>query len=479
MFTKTAILGYVFLFAVIAGNSQNTSFKKWATTAPMGWNSYDAYCGSVTEKQFKSEVDVLAKKLLPFGYEYAVVDYCWFNPGPDDWTPDQWETFDVDHPSRSYPGKFKGMSLDKYGRLVPAENRFPSSANEKGFKPLADYVRAKGMKFGIHVMRGIPRDAVKKDLPILGTKYHAKDIASYTDTCKWNESMYGVDATKPGAAEYYQSLLNLYASWGVDFIKVDDIASPVYHKGEIDLIRKAIDHCGRKIVLSLSPGDTPIGFANDVDNTANMYRVSNDVWDRWKDILHIFDIMNDWSPFIGDGTWPDADMLPLGKLCLSGFPWAHGNPASDKREHFSFLNYEEQKTMFSFWCITRSPLMWGGSPLNSNDSTFKILTNAALLELQKNSISNHQVYQPHQRSDFKDWRIWVAESPNKKIKYVALFNLLDTAATISFNLEWEFWKGNYKTTELWSDNQSMINNGILEANNIPPHGVKIFRLESY
>jgi hypothetical protein len=472
----------IFLILFITGfvNSlySQQNFKSWAAAPPMGWNSYDAYCGSVTEKQFKAEVDVLATRLLKSGYEYAVVDYCWFNPGPRDWDANNnWETFDVDWPSRKYPNNFDGMAMDKYGRLLPALNRFPSAANDKGFKPIADYVHTKGMKFGIHIMRGIARDAVKKNLPILGTKYFAKDIASYTDTCKWNESMYGVDATKPGAAEYYQSLLNLYASWGVDFIKVDDIASPVYHKGEIDLIRKAIDKCGRKIVLSLSPGDALVGFANHADNATNMYRVSNDVWDRWRDILHIFDMMNVWSPFIGVGGWPDADMLPLGKLCLSGYPWAHGNPNSEKREHFSFLNYEEQKTMMTLWCITRSPLMWGGSPMHSKDSTFELISNKEILYLQKNTTNNHQLYQPNQRSDFKDYRIWVADDKNSKTKYVALFNLKDTVTDISFKPEWELWNGKMKATELWSNESYGTVDKELKADKVPAHGLKIYRFE--
>jgi alpha-galactosidase len=473
---KTIIVSVVCCF-IAAVTSAQQSFKSWAATPPMGWNSYDSYYGSITEKQFRQEVDVLSKKVLPAGYEYAIVDYCWFNPGPDGWDAENWKTFDVDWPYRRFGNNFKGMQLDEFGRLLPAFNRFPSAANGKGFKALADYTHAKGMKFGIHMMRGIARDAVKKNLPVKGTKYFAKDIASYIDTCKWNESMYGVDATKPGAAEYYQSIIDMYAAWVVDFIKVDDIASAIYHKGEIDLIRKAIDKSGRKIVLSLSPGDTPLGFASHADNTANMYRVSNDVWDRWRDILHIFDMMNNWSPFIGRGTWPDADMLPLGKLCLTGYPYAHNNPNSDKREHFSFLNHEEQKTMMTLWCISRSPLMWGGSAVHSGDSTFSLLTKKEILHLQKFTSGNHQLYQPNQRSDFKDYRIWVADDVNGKTKYVALFNLRDTAADVVFKPEWELWKQPMTATELWSNEAHGAVGVELRAEKVPAHGVRVYRLE--
>lgn len=469
---------FAFAASMLVGEAQSQKdFHAWASSPPMGWNSYDAYYGSITEEQFRNEVDILAKKLLPFGYEYAVVDYCWFNPGPKGWDPGHWITFDVDH---SYTNKdhllFEGMAMDAYGRLLPAPNRFPSAKNNQGFKKIADYVHAKGMKFGIHVMRGIPRDAVKKNTPVLGTKYFAQDIASFTDTCAWNESMYGVDATKPGAQEYYNSVLSLYASWGVDFIKVDDIASPVYHKGEIDLLRKAIDQSGRKIVLSLSPGDAVIGYANEMDNKTNMYRVSNDVWDRWRDILHVFDLLNNWSPFIGNGTWPDADMIPFGKLCITGYPEAHHNPRSNKQERESLLSYDEMKTMITLWCMARSPLIWGGAPSLSSDTVFALLSNKTLLAIDQNSINNHQVYQPHQRSDDKDFRIWVAESPDKRDKYVAFFNLKETSASLSFHMNWEFWKGSYTVTDIWSNQGKGIIAGELKAENIPAHGVQVYRL---
>src|SRR5258708_20485695 len=111
--------------------------------------------------------------------------------------------------------------MDGSGRLLPAANRFPSSANGAGFKPLADYVHGKGLKFGIHIMRGIPRQAVAENLPVKGTPYHASEIADRDNPCKWNSDMWGVDMTKPGAQAYYYSIVKLYASWAGDFIKAN------------------------------------------------------------------------------------------------------------------------------------------------------------------------------------------------------------------------------------------------------------------
>lgn len=462
-------------FFLIISAQDKKNFKTWAPTPPMGWNSYDAYYGTITEKQFLNEVDVMAKRLLPFGYEYAVLDYCWFNPGPKGWDPDKWTTFDVDYfRTNAIHDQYGPLPIDKYGRAIPAPNRFPSSAGGKGFAKIGAYVHAKGMKFGIHVQRGIPREAVMQNTQVSGTEYFAKDIVNLADSCLWNQSMYGVDATKPGAQEYYNSLMSLYASWGVDFIKVDDIAAPNYRKGEVDMIRKAIDQCGRKIVFSLSPGDALIGYANEIENKANMYRITNDVWDRWKDILHVFDLFNTWSPFIGNGTWPDGDMIPFGRLCLTGYPDAKTN--AGKREHNSFLNDDEQKTMMSLWCMARSPLMWGGAPSLSSDSSYTVLTNKEILAINKSSIGNHQLYQPNGRSDNKDFRIWVAESEDKKTKYVAFFNLKDTPADIAFRLGWESWNGSYSATELWSDSPFGTVKETITANRVSPHGVMVYKL---
>ena len=122
------------------------------------------------------------------------------------------------------------------------------------------------------MMRGIPVLAVKRNLPILGSKATAKDIYSPDGQCPWLKDMYTVVAGRDGAQEYYNSLFKLYAYWGIDFIKVDDLSRP-YHTAEIEMIRKAIDLCGRKIVLSASPGETPLADAK--DHTATCQYVAN------------------------------------------------------------------------------------------------------------------------------------------------------------------------------------------------------------
>jgi len=317
------------LMSVLFGLSLNCcsqNFENQTPKPPLGWNSYDCYGTDINEQELKACVDVLAERLLPLGYNYVVIDAHWYK-------------FDLFDPTEDLSVKEPdSVQLDKYGRLVPALNKFPSSANGKGFKPMADYVHSKGMKFGIHIMRGISRHAVKANTPIFGTEYHAQNIVNKNSVCPWNIDFYGIDVTKPGAQEYYNSLFNLYASWGVDFVKADDMLSPPYHKGEIEMVHKAIMQCGRPIVLSLSPGEAPPSFANHLMANANMWRISGDFWDRWGDMDRMFDLVNTWSPFIGkNGTWPDADMLPIGNLNVG----KHHPTKWFKSEHLTKFTHDE------------------------------------------------------------------------------------------------------------------------------------------
>ena len=171
--------------------------------APMGWNSWDCYGPAVDEATVRKNAEFMAEHLKQHGWEYVVVDIQWSNPTASE---------------HEYQ-PFTELCMDEYSRLIPAENRFPSSAGGKGFAPLAEYIHSLGLKFGIHIMRGIPRQAVHQNTKIKGSKKTARQIAQTASICGWNTDMYGVDVSKEGAREYYDSLFELYASWGVDFIK--------------------------------------------------------------------------------------------------------------------------------------------------------------------------------------------------------------------------------------------------------------------
>ena len=465
MKTHLFCLIVLFLLLVLSGTAQDELHRQWASKPPMGWNSYDAYHGAITEKQVRECTDILAEKYLPVGYDHVVVDFCWFNPGPEGWDPDNWKTFPISQQWNADSTFSPLMEMDKYGRLLPAVNRFPSAANGKGFKPLADYVHSKGMKFGIHIIRGIPRQAVAMNTPIEGTSYTAADIIYFAPE-SWTNTMHMVDITKPGAQEYYNSIFKLYAEWEVDYIKADDMMKPFYHAGEIEMMHKAILNSGRQMVLSLSWGEAPLSYAHHLTANANLWRISGDFWDRWEQVEHMFDLTANWVPFTGNGCWPDADMLPIGKLCLTGYP------LDKKPEHLTMLSDDEIKSMMSLWCIARSPLMWGGDPISTPAEYEKYLLNKEVIAVDQNSENNHEVFNRN------NTRVWIADVPGTSDKYLALFNLDEKEKEVVFDFFWEKLKGNYQVRNLWTGEDEELAAGMIKRQ-LPSHGSTLLKLTKY
>ena len=392
-------LSVCFLFLINGLQAQeNSRFRNFAPTPPLGWNSWDIFGTTVTEQQIKEQADAMAEHLLPSGYKYLTVDIQWYEP----------------ESKGHYYKPGAALTMDEYGRLTPGLKKFPSASNGKGFKPLADYVHGKGLKFGIHIMRGIPRQAVDRNTPVMGTNVKAQDIAIKSSVCPWNPDMYGVDATKPEGQAYYNSIIQLYADWGVDLIKVDDISRPYdkIQQAEIEAIRKAIDKTGRPIVLSLSPGATPVSAGPHVVNNANMWRITDDFWDRWGLLTAMFERLHVWTPFRRNGNYPDADMLPIGIIDFN------------RKTNFT---KEEQYTLMSLWAIGKSPLIFGGDMTRMDAFTKEMLTNPAMLKVNQESINNRQV------SREKNLVVWTADVPGSKDKYVALFNAQSRGDNIDFN----------------------------------------------
>lgn len=424
-------------------------FRSWAETPPMGWSSWDCFGPTVTEAEVKGTADYMASELKDYGWEYVMVDIRWF----------------VANTKRhGYNEKDPVYVLDEYGRYMPAENRFPSSALGKGFKPLADYIHSKGLKFAIHIMRGIPKAAVARHTPVLGADGITADmIASNLNTCQWLHDNLTIDSTKPGAQEYYNSIFDLYASWGVDYVKIDDLSAPIYHEDEIDMIRKAIDQCGRPMVLSTSPGETPIWQAAHVDSHANMWRMVNDVWDRWEDLEHLMEVAGSWYPYIGDGTWPDCDMIPLGRLSIRG-------ERGDDRQ--SLLTRDEQFSLMTFFTIFRSPLIFGGDMMSMDDFTKSLLTNRDVLRMHRLGTDVRQVYQN------ADALVVTSEDKEDGSIYVALFNKSDKPSTVSASfrdLGPKGIRGPYKAKDLWSGAEQTFSGQVSTA--LAPHACALWRLE--
>ncbi len=428
----------------------------FAITPPMGWNSYDYYDTSVTEDEVKANADYMAANLKKFGWEYIVVDIEWYSNDAGT-RREQYQYI-----------PFGDDEMDEYGRFLPSPIRFPSSAGGRGFGPLADYIHGLGLKFGIHIMRGIPRKAAHNHCPVFGWTQTADQIADPSSICGWNPDMYGVRPTEGGQA-YYDSLIAMYAQWGVDFIKCDDICDSWLYRDnpvmefsgweETRMIHRAIEKCGREIVLSLSPGPAHIDRAWEYGKYANMWRITDDFWDRWESVREIFWRCEQWQDHVQKGCFPDCDMLPFGMLG-KGFG----------KERMCGLTKDAQKTVMTLWCIFRSPLMIGAELTKLDDWTKGLLTNPAVLELLKETRKGIQVFRDETTA------VWKSIDSAGGRTCVALFNLSDMEKEIAVSLaevDSRLAQADLALRELWDHTDLRTEDGIIRVP-VPAHGVKAY-----
>ncbi len=434
-----------------------------APTPPMGWNSWDSYGLTINEDQFKANAQVMAS-LEEYGWKYAVIDEGWYMADPTGKTLEQ----------RHY-------LLNANGLLVPVADRFPSAANNAGFKPLADWVHAQGLRFGIHIVRGIPRQAVTANLPIAGTSFHAVDAADTTSPCPWDQGNWGIKDNAAGQA-YYDSMLRLYASWGVDFLKVDCISDHPYRPTEIRQIAEAIHKSGRPIVLSLSPGPTALDLATEVAQYAQMWRITDDHWDGWTfhekpyggefpfGLKSEFDRIAQWFTYTGPGSWPDPDMLPEG--------WLGPSPGLGPPRQSRFTP-DEQRTEFTLWCVTRSPLIFGGNLTRLDALSRSLLSNQTLIFIDQNASYSRPVDTANFGPGFDDARIWRATiaSPGARgyAEYFAFFNLADSPATLHTTWNQLGLEGSKHTAHnVWDDSTTKDSKDITVT--LAPHASTLFEV---
>jgi hypothetical protein len=415
-------------------------------TAPMGWNSWDCYGAAVDEATVRANAQFMADNLKQYGWEYVVVDIQWSEPKRQnhEYIP------------------FTDLCMDEYGRLMPAVNRFPSAEGGKGFAPLAEYVHSLGLKFGLHIMRGIPRQAVHKNCPILGTDKTARQVAKTASICQWNTDMYGLNSEVPGAREYYDSIFALYASWGVDFIKCDDICRELPHEeGELIMLSESLHSCGRDMILSLSPGPALLEKAELYKQVADMWRITDDFWDKWELLYAMFERAEKWSIHTGAGNWPDADMLPIGPI-LQDY---------DKNTLTKFTE-DEQLTMMTLWSIFRSPLMIGGEMTRFDEFTMSLLTNSDILKMHSDSRHSHQVWR--RKINGIEHVLWTSVSANGG-QYAAIFNVGEEDSEINISIKDLEIYNIVNAKELWSGDEFQADGEIKVSLNA--HGAKAFLLK--
>jgi alpha-galactosidase len=450
-----ALICAIFFVQVSLCQEKMADPSQLALTPPMGWNSWDGYGTTINEAQVKSNAQWMSEHLKAFGWQYVVVDMEWYVANPT-----------ADGNSRTF-----SYSLDKYGRYIPAINRFPSAANDAGFKPLADYVHSLGLRFGIHILRGIPKQAVANKIPIADSTHSAADGADSSDTCPWNFDNFGTNSSAPAAQAYYDSIAKMYAAWGVDLIKVDCISSHPYKADDIRMIRQALDKTGRPIVLSLSPGPAPLEKLDEMRKYAQMWRISDDIWDIWhndgeypKGLGDQFGYTAAWAGKSEPGHWPDADMLPLGRL---GPAPGWGEPRNTR------LTHNEQRMLMTLWVMFPSPLMVGGELPSADAWTLSLLTNPEVIRVDQLSSGNHPVIRTDKTI------VWLAKSELKNGQdggqYLAIFNTSDSSETLTYA-----WKdlgldgGVYKIRDLWEHKD--LDPAASISVTLPVHGSVLYRV---
>jgi hypothetical protein len=208
------------------------------------------------------------------------------------------------------------------------------------------------------------------------------------------------------------------------------------------------------MVLSLSPGETPLAAADDVARNANMWRISDDFWDTWPALVEQFERLKNWAPHGRTGAWPDADMLPLGTLEMG--------------KRTTRFTRDEQRTLLTLWSIARSPLIMGGDLRKLDDFTESLLTNDEVLAVNQTSGENREAFRDDGAA------AWQAQMPNRDA-CVAVFNLRDAAVPVPVKLAQVGLQSPMRCRDLWGRRDlGLIRDGLAPV--IPGHGAELYRL---
>ncbi|VGO14880.1 Alpha-galactosidase A [Pontiella desulfatans] len=401
-------------------------------TPPLGYNSFDSYNCCLYEEVAMKEIDAFIEKFSPHGYEYFVIDNGWFS-SPES-TNFNGYLVPIENKARA-----EHVTVNEFGIVQPSELYFSN-----GFKPLVDKLQANGLKFGVHLMRGIPKVAVERDLPIKGTDYTARDIYTTKEDCVWCDYMHGVDMTRPGAQEFYNSVFDQFAAWGIDFVKVDDVT---HHPAEIEAYVKAIEQCGRPMVLSLSAGNTSNVKYIDTYRKTNMVRTTPDIWDNQESLDRSFNSMRKWQGLERPGFWPDLDMIPFGELCILSRKEIQKRPLKKTEaqflghmHHWCFFSENQKETFITQRAISASPIMIGGSMISLDEHSYQLLTHKEMLACVKNGVHGKLV---HEENGVELWNAPVANRDRFGYQeytstegWMALFNRTDEEQTVQF--DWRY-----------------------------------------
>lgn len=291
-----AILGFGLVLLLGSRSAPPAWDNGLARTPPMGWNSWNHFGCNVSEELIRETADAMAASgMRDAGYRYLVIDDCW------------------------------EVARDAQGALVADSARFPH-----GIKALADYVHAKGLKFGIYTDAG-------------------------TKTCQG----------RPGTYNHEEQDARTFAAWGVDYVKEDWCnASGLVAKDQYIKFRDALAHSGRPIVLSICEwgSNQPWEWAPAI---GNLWRTTDDISDDWNSMLSNLDQSAQHPTVAGPGAWNDPDMLEVGN---------GGMTDAEYRAHFSL------------WAIQAAPLIAGNDLRTMSDATRSILLNPEVIAVDQDSL---------------------------------------------------------------------------------------------
>jgi len=386
----------------------------------MGWSSWSFVRRWPSEAKIKAQADAMVSSgLAAHGFVYVNLD-------------DFWQKCDAE-----------GFVVDGNGRWVVDTAKFPS-----GIRALADYVHGKGLRFGFYVTPGIAKNAVTLNTPIAGTSLHAQDIADTTRTEKnYNcHNMYFIDYSKPGAQEFVNSWANQFASWGVDYLKIDGVGSSDIP--DVQAWDTALRQTGRPINYALS-NNLPIADATTWRQLANSWRTQGDVecycgpgpngsgypLTDWSHVFSRFGSAAAWQPYAGPGGWNDLDSLEIGNGDQVG------------------LNADQRRSVFTLWAMAASPLLLGTDLTALTSTDLAMLTNDRLIGVNQDGVAASRIVNSGSN------QVWRKREANGDY-IVALFNTATTgSSTVSVSWSQVGFSGSADVTNLWSGaSQGTISN---------------------
>ena len=245
--------------------------------------------------------------LRQHGWQYIVIDWAWYYPGSGTGSPNQ----DANLQPR--------LRMDANGRLLPDTDPVPvGQPAPTGSSRWPTTSTPPGLKFGVHLMRGIPRQAVADNVPILGTSCRANQINNNT-TAAWLNLNVGPEHGQPVRAGVPGLGVPAAAPAGASTTSRSTTSPPrpTGRPRSTGTGWRSSAAAGRWCSAS-RPARRRWPAAPHVAANAHMWRIVNDLWDNWPALDALFDQLRDWTPYRSTGAWPDPDMIPIGRLSKQG-----------------------------------------------------------------------------------------------------------------------------------------------------------------